>query len=122
MSDSKNSSTAVTQQDSDNCSTFSRTTTLYDQADTSSSSVYTLKPELSTIAEDGVQEENKWKKSVKDAYLKFEALTPHGKDRLKNRLILQERKKNGVDPNYKPNIMWARTGTSPWGLGGFRGI
>ena len=117
MSDSKNPST-TTQQDSDAASTFSHATTLQNQTD--ASSIYTVKPTLSTIAEDGMQEKNSWKTSVKAAYLKFESKTPHGKDRQKNKLILQQRKKDGVDENYKPNIMFARP--AAWSYGSFSGI
>jgi hypothetical protein len=61
--------------------------TLHEQSD----AIYTLTPTLSIISEENTQEGSPWKQSVKAAYLKFEAKTSHGKDRI----ILQARRPNG---------------------------
>jgi hypothetical protein len=61
--------------------------TLHEQSD----AIYTLTPTLSIISEENTQEGSPWKQSVKAAYLKFEAKTSHGKDRI----ILQPRRPNG---------------------------
>lgn len=98
-------------------SSLSRTTTL--RTDNDIASEYTLKPTLSS----STQEKGKGKEKVgfkgrmKEAYLKLEAKTPHGKDRI----IMEERKKNGVrteklGEKIYPKVMINQS--AAWGMGG----
>jgi len=115
MSDSKNPSTTM-QQDSDQAFTFSRNTTLRDSID-ASSSIHTLKPTLSPITEEGALKENSWKKSVRAAYLKFEAKTPHGKDRLRTQAWREHRAKMGKEMEEHEAVMYWQS--APWAMGQF---
>jgi hypothetical protein len=76
---------------------------------------------ISTIKPTQEREKRGWREKVRESYLKFEAKTPHGKDRV----ILRAREEAGVrtekmgEKIYPRVMIWQ---SAPWGMGGGQGV